>query len=129
MDQSCFGSIPVSFVGTSFHEYFMIDNFCIKAFGEPWTPDNTEKPETTLTGTVSGGSVTYTVKTAEPLNAILVGASYSDAGKLLGVKTVPLELSAAGERSDTLTLPAGKTVKLMLLDKSTYAPLTEAWKN
>ena len=116
-------------VGTPLNQYYMMDNFCIKAFGEPWTPEDIEKPETTLTGAVTGGSVTYTVKTADKLDAIPVGASYSDAGKLLDVKTVTLTLSEAGEKSDTLYLPAGKKVKLMLLDKSTYAPLTEAWTN
>ena len=76
-----------------------------------------------------GGAVTYTVKTADKQDAILAGASCSDTGKLQGVETVTQELSAAEEKSDTLNLPAGKKVKLMLLEKSTYAPLTEAWTN
>ena len=40
-----------------------------------------------------------------------------------------LAMAASTEKSGSMNLPAGKTVKLMLIDGLTYVPLCAAWTN
>ena len=79
-------------------------------------------PSVAITG-VSDGKISYTVANA-PENAMLVASRYSS-GKLIAVKTVDLKNIA--DKTGTVTLSgSGTDYKLMLVDKTSYAPLCAA---
>ncbi len=78
-----------------------------------------------VTGSVSGGALTYAV-TSAPAGAKLIAARY-DGGRMTAMQTVTID---AGNATGTLTMQgSGTAYKLMLLDGATLAPLCPAWSN
>ena len=78
-----------------------------------------------VSGSVGGNNLAWTV-TAAPAGSLLLAARYEN-GRMTCVKTLePLE----GDSSGTLTMGgSGTEFKLMLADKTTLAPLCEAWSS
>ena len=77
-----------------------------------------------VTGSVSGANLTYSVENA-PSGAKLLAAWYDSDGKLLGSASAS---PAAGDSTGKLTVGAGAAkYRLMLVDGSTFAPLCPAW--
>ena len=85
-----------------------------------------ELPVTGINVRVDGDELCYDLGGA-PSNALLIAARY-DGGKMTDVQTV--DLQNAVNKSDTLTMRGtGSAFKLMLVDKTTYAPLCNAWES
>ncbi len=79
-----------------------------------------------LRASVEGDNLTYSVKNA-PANAVLIAARYEKNGGMTYTKTVTL---AAGDAQDVITMQGtGTKFRLMLVDKTTYAPLCHALSN
>lgn len=64
-----------------------------------------------------------------PGNALLIAAVYDGSGRQAGVRTVPVTDVAQAPYDTGLTVASGCTGKLMLVDKTTFAPLCAAWSS
>ncbi len=62
-----------------------------------------------------------------PTNSVLIAASYGANGRMLDVKTSFYDWEVSGLLAE-ITLAKGTRYKLMLVDKTTYAPLCAAWE-
>lgn len=79
-----------------------------------------------VTGEENGDELTYTVRYC-PANALLLAARYGANGRMTYARTVAVP---AGDSQDTLIMGgAGEKYKLMLVDRTTYAPLCRAWES
>jgi hypothetical protein len=78
-----------------------------------------------VSGTVSGSTLTCSV-TQAPENALLIAAWYGTNGKMLGMTSA--DVVSGDTFGKKLNVDAGAAAyKLMLVDKTTYAPLCEEW--
>ncbi|MBO4916157.1 MAG: hypothetical protein J5449_13250 [Oscillospiraceae bacterium] len=74
---------------------------------------------------VTDQTVTWRIANV-PANALLIAACYDEDGTMSDVQTVDVGSDASG----TLTMQGtGTEFRLMLVDKTTYAPLCRAWTN
>ena len=79
-----------------------------------------------VTGEENGDELTYTVRYC-PVNALLLAARYGANGRMTYARTVTVP---AGYSQGTLIMgSAGEKYKLMLVDRTTYAPLCRAWES
>ncbi|MBE6994753.1 MAG: hypothetical protein E7423_08955 [Ruminococcaceae bacterium] len=86
-----------------------------------YTATFTEKPICSVSGTVSGDSLTYSV-TAAPGGAVLIAARY-DSGRMTWLQTV-----SSPAASGSLTMKgSGSDCKLFLVDGTSFRPLCSAW--
>ncbi len=79
-------------------------------------------------GSWSSNKLTATVVLPADTSATLIAASYDQYGKMAGAKVIAIENGTAEYATD-LTQTDGYTYKLMLVNSSTYAPLSPAWSN
>ena len=84
----------------------------------------------TVSGSFDGSGKLVATVTA-PKDSVLIAVSYASSGKMTDTKTY--EVTAAVNNGthtfDTLAMASGNTYKIMLVDKTTYAPLCAAWGN
>ncbi|MBE7003429.1 MAG: Ig domain-containing protein [Ruminococcaceae bacterium] len=78
-------------------------------------------------GAWSGSSLKATAHVAEPANALLIAAVYDKSGKQESVKVVNLKAGQTVYETGVTAKASGYTYKLMVVSKSTYAPLCKAW--
>ncbi|MBE7004855.1 MAG: hypothetical protein E7425_11390 [Ruminococcaceae bacterium] len=78
--------------------------------------------------TGSDGKLTATVSAPDSANTLLIAAVYDKNGRQVDVKAIPLEAGKT-EYATGLSKTAGYTCKLMLVDKTGYVPLCEAWES
>lgn len=77
-----------------------------------------------VNGEADGDDLTYTVRYC-PANALLIAARYDTTGRMTYAHTVALP---TGDSHDTIAMGgSGTTYKLMLVDKTSFAPLCAAW--
>ena len=79
-------------------------------------------------GAWENGSLKATAHVAESANALLIAAVYDGGGKQVSVKTAGLDAGRTAYATG-ITKTGGYTYKLMLVDKTSYAPLCAAWSN
>ena len=98
--------------------------------GEMGTEDKSETVtyygRLSVTGEVNGDELTYTVRYC-PANALLLAARYDANGRMTYARTVAVP---SGDSQDTLIMGgAGEKYKLLLVDRTTFAPLCRAWES
>ncbi len=98
--------------------------------GEMGTEDKSETVtyygRLSVIGEVNGDELTYTVRYC-PTNALLLAARYNETGRLTYARTVAVP---SGDSQDTLIMGgAGEKFKLLLVDRTTFAPLCRAWES
>ena len=79
------------------------------------------------TGDWSGGKLVATVTLPTNANALLIAASYNSAGRQVGIKVIEM-VNGKTTYETGLTKTSGYTYKLMLVNKTTFAPLCAAWE-
>ncbi len=98
--------------------------------GEMGTEDKSETVtyygRLSVIGEVNGDELTYTVRYC-PANALLLAARYGANGRMTYASTVAVP---SGDSQDTLIMGgAGGKYKLLLVDRTTFAPLCRAWES
>ena len=68
-----------------------------------------------------------TVNVSDPANTLLIAAVYDGNGKQVDVKVVGLAANKTAYETGVTTKTSGYTYNLMVVSKSTYAPLCAAW--
>ncbi|MBO4916156.1 MAG: leucine-rich repeat protein [Oscillospiraceae bacterium] len=71
---------------------------------------------------------TFKATVTAPKDAMLIAARYDASGKLAEIKTVTISSAYSGNEVETgLTKESGCKYKLMLVNKTSFAPLCRAW--
>lgn len=78
-------------------------------------------------GDLSSGKLVATVTLPANTNALLIAASYDGTGKQIGVKVIEI-VNGKTTYETGLTKTSSYTYKLMLVNKTTFAPLCAAWE-
>ena len=78
-------------------------------------------------GAWADGKLTATAHVKEPANALLIAAVYDGNGKQVSVKVIPLEAGKTSYETGVTAKTSGYTYKLMVVSKSSFAPLCAAW--
>ena len=87
-----------------------------------------------ITYSVSGsfdGSGKLVATVTAPKGSVLIAAAYEAGGRMAGTKSfaITAAVNNGTHTFDTLAMASGNTYKIMLVDKTTYAPLCAAWGN
>lgn len=80
-----------------------------------------------IKGVWVGGKLTATAHVENHTNALLIAAVYDGNGKQVNVEVIPLIAGQTSYPTGITAKTSGYTYKLMLVSKSTYAPLCKAW--
>ena len=78
-------------------------------------------------GVWNGSKLTATAHVEKPAEALLIAAVYDGNGKQVSVEAISLEAGKTSYETGITTRTGGYTYKLVLVSKSTYAPLCKAW--